>query len=65
VAEEAHEPVVDVGAAATAVAAPRVGGGVDYHFPVEVEVRTTVAAADVDALIEKALASLVQALTSA
>jgi hypothetical protein len=39
--------------------------GVEYRFPVEVEVRTTLAQADLDRLMEIALASLANAVRSA
>jgi hypothetical protein len=51
------EPVVtgDVGTA----------GDVEYRFPVEVEVRTTLAAADIDRAVQKALVQLADAVRSA
>jgi hypothetical protein len=51
----ADEPVVTTSAT----------GGVEYRFPVEVEVRTTVAAADVDQAVQKALTQLTSAVRSA
>ncbi|MGV9818732.1 hypothetical protein [Nocardia xishanensis] len=38
---------------------------IQYHFPVEIEVRSGEAAVDVDALIERALGRLVQGLEGA
>ena len=56
----AGEPVVAVPPGEVVAAT-----GVEYRFPVEVEVRTTLAAADIDWAVEKALASLASAVRSA
>jgi hypothetical protein len=44
---------------------PAAVADVEYRFPVEVEVRTTLAAADIDRAIQLALASLAGAVRDA
>jgi hypothetical protein len=61
----AERVVIDEPVVALPAGGDPISAAVEYHFPVEVEVRTVVAQADLERAVHTALASLATAVRSA